>query len=159
MALRLNLTKGKRTRIKKNRGGQRLKKWREQQQKEEQSKQQSAAQADKTRRIQPFLKVGKRQQERRRKSVEESYSSRWGMTNEEASEDITDMYGRRDMNGELDAHAMLKMKVTTGLSNRQYESVRKELKNQLDISLPNNNDLLEEAKRFMSSYEVCTDNR
>ena len=81
------------------------------------------------------------------------------MTNEEASEDITDMYGRRDMNGELDAHAMLKMKVTLGLSNRQYGSLRKELKNQLDISLPNNNDLLEEAKRFMSSYEVCTDNR
>ena len=68
MALRLNLTKGKRTRIKKNRGGQRLKKWREKLQKEEQSKPQSAAQADTTRRSQPL-----------------------GMTNEEALVDLADI--------------------------------------------------------------------
>ena len=91
MALRLNLTKGKRTRIKKNRGGQRLKKWREKLQKEEQSKPQSAAQADTTRRSQPFHKLGKSEQERRRAGMTAWYANRWGMTNEEALVDLADI--------------------------------------------------------------------
>ena len=94
MALRLNLAKGKRTRIKKNRGGQRLKKWwreKQQKQKEEQNKQQSAAQADTTQRSQPFHKVGKSEQERRRAIMTASYANRWGMTNEEALADLADM--------------------------------------------------------------------
>ena len=91
MALRLNLTKGKRTRIKKNRGGQRLQKWREKLQKEEQSKPQSAAQADTTRRSQPFHKVGKSEQERRRAGMTAWYATRWGMTNEEALVDLADI--------------------------------------------------------------------